>query len=255
MKPSIRKRLPPTQAALFFALALAAGGTQAHQVDCDVQSDYDISLDDDRLRFERADGTPARIELQRGRLFIDGEPAQLSAEDSARIARMLRELQELAPEVLAIALEALDIAFDALTEVADGLLDDPDATRARLLDAHARISAELRAKPIATLDNGRLERVVEDTVAELVPGLVADVVKSALTAAFSGDTAAAEALEARAARLEQEIETRIEPRAAALAKRAQLVCDQIVELDRMEADLDYRLPDGSRLELLRSGPH
>jgi hypothetical protein len=255
MKIPARHRPRPAQAALFLALAFAAGGSQAHEFNCDVESDYSISLERGSLRFEREDGTPARVELRRGRLLIDGEPARLSDADAARIARMLRELQALAPEVLAIALEALDIAFDALSEVANGLLDDSDATRARLAEAHERIEAELRAAPIGSLDDRRLENVVEQTVAELVPTLVAEVVKAALSAAFTGDTAAAQRLEARAERLEREIEARIEPRAEALAARARVVCEQIVELDALEGELEYRLPDGSRLELLRSGPH
>ncbi len=242
------------RAALFLALSLAAGASQAGDLSCEVHGDYELRIDGDHIGFVREGGDPVRVEFRDGRLLVDGRPGSLSDADRARIARMLGEIRALAPEVGAIALEAVDIAFSALSEVADGLLDDSDATIARLGEARDRIEDDLRRDPLGTFDDRRRAALVGDVVTDLVPALVGDVVQAALVAAFTGDTAKAEALEARAERIEREVERRIEPRARALEERAETLCARIATLDAIEEDLDYRLPDGRRLELLRSGP-
>lgn len=243
------------RAALFLALSLAAGPGLADDLHCSVHSDYAITLQDGLLRFVREDGSPGVVELRGGRLHVDGKLQTLSERDAARLARYLREAQALAPEVAAIALEAVDIAFLALVEVAEGLLDDSHGTVARLDEARERIEDDLRRRPIGLLDERRRDELVGDVVTELVPELIGEVVRAALTAAFTGDTARAEALEARAARIEKEVERRIEPRARALESRAESLCRRIATLDAIEQEMDYRLPDGGRLDLLRSGNH
>lgn len=243
------------RAALFLALASLAGAAHAGDLSCNIHSDYDVEIDDDRVSFSREDATtPTRIDLEDGLLTIDGRRAVLSKEDEKRLARMLGKTRVLAPEVVSVALDAVDIAFLAMSEVAVGLLDDSDDTLARLADARKRIESDLRARPLGTFDDQHHADLIGNAVSELVPALVADVVQSALVAAFTGDTAKAEALEARAAKIEREVERRIEPRARALEKRAQALCERMAEIDALEEDLDFRLPDGRRLELLRSGP-
>lgn len=242
------------RAALFLALSLAAGVAHAGDLSCEIHSDYDVTIDDDRVSFSRAESAPTKIDLEDGVLTIDGRRAVLSKKDQERLARVLRETRVLAPEVGAIALDAVDIAFLAMSEVAVGLLDESDDTLANLAEARKRIEADLRATPPGAFDDRRHADLVGEAIAELVPALVADVVKAALVAAFTGDTAKAEALEARAAKIEREVERRIEPRARALEKRARALCERMAEIDAIEEDLDYRLPDGRRLELLRSGP-
>ena len=240
--------------ALCLALMFAAGASQAHGVSCGVESPYDLELERGEVAFVRGDGDPGRVEFGRDGLRIDGRLVVLGEADRARLARYSREVKALAPEVQAIALDAVEIAFVALSEVARGLSDDADDTVAKLSDARGRVERELRASSTAAINEDVIGDAVGDVVAELVPALVGDIVQSALSAAFSGDTAAAERLEARAARMERDIERRIEPRARALEARAEALCERVAALDAIEAELDYRLPNGERLDLLRSGP-
>lgn len=242
------------RALLVIALSAAAGGAFAGDLHCDVQSDYDLSLDEGSLRFEREGGTPERIEIRRGRLLVDGEAMALGAADQARLERYEAQAQRMAPEVREVALEAVDIAFTALSEVARGLSDDPDETLAKLHEARREVMHQLDRANTAAIDDEALDAVMEEAVASLVPALVGDIVKSALAAAFSGDTARAEALEARAERMEAEIERLVEPRAKALEQRAEALCAQVAALDAIEEEFEFRLPGGERLDLLRSGP-
>lgn len=242
------------RALLFLALSVAAGGAFAGDLRCDVQSNYDLSLDEGSLRFEREDGTPARVEIRRGRLFVDGKAQVLGVADQARLERYEAGALRLAPEVREVALEAVDIAFTALAEVARGLSDDPEETLAKLHKARRDVTRQLDRSHVAAIDDEALDAVMEEAVASLVPALVGDIVKSALAAAFTGDTARAEALEARAERMEAEIERLVEPRAKALERRAEALCVQVAALDAIEEEFEFRLPDGERLDLLRSGP-
>ena len=242
------------RALLLIALSTAAGGAFAGDLHCEVHSDYDLSLDDDSLRFEREGGTPGRIEIRRGRLLVDGEAMALGAADQARLERYEAQALRMAPEVREVALEAVDIAFTALAEVARGLSDDPDETLAKLHEARREVARRLDGANTAAIDDEALDAMMEETVASLVPALVGDLVKSALAAAFTGDTARAEALEARAERMEAEIERLVEPRAKALERRAEALCAQVAALDAIEEEFEFRLPGGERLDLLRSGP-
>lgn len=242
--------------ALFFvAITLAAGSSQAHDMTCEVESRYELRLDRDRVAFSSDEGDALRVEIAGGKLYVDGREATLSQRDRARIGEIAREVQLLAPEVQAIALDAVDIAFIALSEVSRALSEDSDKTIARLAEARREIDRGIRRSPTAVLNEDVIDDAVQSAVQELVPALVGEIVRGAMVAAFTGNTRRVEALEARAAKVEREIERRIEPRAKALEARAEALCDRMVALDGLENQLEYRLPGGDRLDLLRSGRH
>ncbi|HJT96929.1 MAG TPA: DUF2884 family protein, partial [Rhodanobacteraceae bacterium] len=73
----------------------------------------------------------------------------------------------------------------------------------------------------------------------------------ALKVAFTGDEAAAAELEARADGIERSVDRAVEKQAAALEARAERLCPRLRALARVESDLDLRLADGSRLDLVR----
>lgn len=80
--------------------------------------------------------------------------------------------------------------------------------------------------------------------------VIGDIVGGALGAAFSGDTRRLQNME----NLDKQIEARVEPRARALEKRADALCGKMVELDRLDNALAYRLPNGDPLQLMRIKP-
>jgi hypothetical protein len=249
------RRLAPFALAMFALPALA--GTTLDSDECNLDSDWSLKPADSALAFSReGDAKPGRVELSGGVLRVDGREIALSAADRDRLRAYERTVRELIPEVQEIALDAIEIAFVAVDEVARGFAgDDPDqyARTAEKL-ATARITAR---RHIEDAFEGRgwseaeVERLVEEAVTEMVPVLVSDVVATAVRVALSGDEAAAEALEARAERLEREIETKVEGRAKELERRAEGLCVRLVELDRLEADLDVEIAPGQRFDLVR----
>jgi hypothetical protein len=247
MKPSL----------LAFALALAAATPMAasahsningHQ--CDIETDWSVRMHRRAFVFSREDHAPGEIGIGGGRLFIDGKEQKLSAADHARIARIEKEMTDSLPLLHDIVVEAVDIAFFALTEVARGLASDPKAAVADLQVAQSKVRAEMQDKPLAAFDGDAIGHVIEPVVAEFVPKIVGGAVSSALGAAFGGEKKANE-FEQRMAKMEQQLDRNVEARAKLLEPKAIEMCGRLKSIDAIDDELEFRLPDGGRLDLLR----
>lgn len=223
--------------------------------DCGLNSDYSLSIKPDRLVFKRYAGTPGEVEIADGTLHVDGKLVATNAADSARLRDAEREVRALVPEVKAIARDAIAIAFDAVGQVAAAFAHDGDAARASA-QRIARVGREIDRR-IAESDSfehwqdADIDRLVESAVEAVVPEIVGNVTAQALKVAFTGDEAAAAELEARANGIERSIERAVDKKTAELEARALSLCPRVRALDRVENDLELRLADGSRLDLVR----
>ena len=245
MKPSLRSTLPA------IALLLSASAASAKDINCNIESDYDFTLNDQSLIFTRDSGTPKWIVIRGDRLFVDDRWVTLEAEDRKRIAAIDRGAREIMPLAREIARDATDIAFTALTEVAAGFSGDATRTRAKLDQARKQIDARLARSVTANrFDSNDLGDGIGEAVGEVMPILIGDIVGGAVSAALSGDSARLERMQ----NLDQQIEARVGPRAKALEVRSELLCNKMTELDRLDNALAYRLPDGAALHLLEAKP-
>jgi len=245
--------------AKFLALALGAAVTapafaHVHVGDCGLHSDYSLSIKSDRLLFTRKSGTPAEVEIADGSLRIDGKRIATGAADEKRLRDAEREIRSIVPEVKTIAREAIAIAFDAIGQVSAAFARNGDAARAsaeRIARAGRDLDRQLaQADSFEHWQDADVDRLVESTIATLVPELVGNVTAQALKVAFSGDEAAAAELEARADGIAASVERAVEKRSSDLERRAMSLCPRLRALDRVESDLDLRLEDGSRLDLV-----
>ena len=246
--------------AMLLAAALAAAVSvpafaHTHIHDCDMSSDYALTIKPDRLVFKRHAGKPAEIEIADGTLRVDGALVATNAADTQRLRDAEREVRSLVPEVKGIARDAVAIAFDAVGQVAAAFAHDGAAAR-RSAEHFAALGREIDRK-IAETDSfdhwqdADIDRLVGSTVEAVVPEIVGNVTAEALKVAFTGDEAAAAELEARANSIEKSVDRAVEKQAAALEVRAMGVCSRLRALDRVQSDLGVRLPDGSRLNLVR----
>ncbi len=246
--------------AMLLAAALAAAVpvsalAHAHIHDCDLSSDYALTIKPDRLVFRRHAGTPAEIEIANGALRVDGAPVATSAADAQRLRDAEREVRSLVPEVKGIARDAVAIAFDAVGQVAAAFAHDGAAAR-RSAEHIAALGREIDRKIGETdsfdhWEDADIDRLVGSTVEAVVPEIVGNVTAEALKVAFTGDEAAAAELQARADGIEKSVDRAVEKQAAQLEARAMGVCSRLRALDRVQSDMDVRLPDGSRLNLVR----
>ncbi len=246
--------------AMLLAAALAAAVpvsalAHTHIHDCDLSSDYALTIKPDRLVFRRHAGTPAEIEIANGALRVDGAPVATSAADAQRLRDAEREVRSLVPEVKGIARDAVAIAFDAVGQVAAAFAHDGAAAR-RSAEHIAALGREIDRKIGETdsfdhWEDADIDRLVGSTVEAVVPEIVGNVTAEALKVAFTGDEAAAAELQARADGIEKSVDRAVEKQAAQLEARAMGVCSRLRALDRVQSDMDVRLPDGSRLNLVR----
>lgn len=249
------RRLAPLVLALIATPVLA--GTVIDSDQCGLDTDWSLKAADTALAFSRdGDAKPGRLELSGGVLRVDGREIALSAADRDRLLAYERKVRELIPEVQEIALDAIEIAFVAVSEVALTFSGDDPAEYQRVAEklATARITARRHVEDAFEgrgWSEAEVERLVEEAVTDMIPVLVGDVVATAVRVAFSGDEAAAKALEERAERMEREIEAKVEGRARELERRAEGLCVQLVELDRLEAGLDFEIAPGQRFDLVR----
>jgi hypothetical protein len=247
--------------ATLLALALAAtvpatafAHSHLHVGDCGVHSDYSLSIKPDRLVFTKKSGTPGEVEIANGTLTVDGSLVAINDADAKRLRDAEREVRALVPEIKDIARDAVAIAFDAVGQVAAAFARDGDRARASA-ERIAKLGREIDRK-IAETDSfdhwqdADIDRLVDTTVEAVVPEIVGNVAAEALKVAFTGDQAAAAELEARASGIEKSVDRAVAKQAAALEGRVDALCPRLRALERVEDDLDVRLADGSRLDLV-----
>jgi len=239
-----------------FALSAAlfvAGPAAAHFDACEFESDFNLRIAPDGLRFERDAGTPAKVEMRAGVLRVDGREVALSDADRARVRDFERRIRALVPEVKAIAIDAVAIATEAVTQVAVSLAGNKNsASVTRIEQLGTELVAKIeRADDTREWNEGEFERTIAALTAEVVPSLIGEATSLAVQAALSGEESAVQDIETRVQNMEKEIEARVEKRARSLEARADALCPRLAELDALEAELELRLADNARLDLLQ----
>ncbi|MDE2306873.1 MAG: DUF2884 family protein [Xanthomonadaceae bacterium] len=222
---------------------------------CHASSSYDVTLDADRVIFDRAAPAPRRVELRQGVLHTDGIAVRLNAEDRDRLALFERDLRALAPRVRTVAQNGVDLAVRALRAEADGMSLSAD-TRTEL---DRRLAADARGlkQRIAASNSSHdwhgdaASRYANQIVADLLPLLAADLGQQAIDAAMSGDLQAAADLRDRAASLATSLQPRLQRRMQALRPQVAALCPSIRRLAALQQGV--RGSNGQPLDLLQIG--
>lgn len=240
-----------TVPAVLFPLLLLAGAPAMAEVqfdECRVDSAYGFHLTDRSVVLLDEGGTPHTVLMRQGGLFIDDRWVDVSDADADRLREYERLSREAMPLASKIARDATAIAFDAMAEVAAGFGSDPGSSRTRFEEARKSLDASI-AKSVdpSRFDRDTLDDAISAAVAKVVPLLVGDIVGGAMRAAFSGDSERLRQLE----ELDTRIEALVEPRARALEADAIALCQRMEALDALDEALEFRLPDGGRLDLLQ----
>ena len=234
--------------ALGACLAAAGGVASADELHCEVNMDYDLTLNPRSLILIRDSGTPQRLVMRQGALFVDDRWVTLSDDDRNRLVQFEQQTRAVLPLAQEVGREAADIAITALGEVAAGFSRDPSATRTQLASVRDKVDPRLKQSfGKSQLTPVDIDDEIGTLVAEMLPQLIGDVVASTVQAAMTGNGAQLRSLDG----LEQRIERLVEPQARALRPRAQQLCTRMEALDALDNALAYRLPSGAPLQLLQ----
>jgi hypothetical protein len=239
-------------------MALAAQ-TQAHGLhfdndQCGFTTRYDVRVNAQGIAFDRMGGKPASVFMHDGHLRVDGQPLAVSGADAERLRQYEDQVRALLPEVAGIVREGLDIGFSAMTTVATTFAENGEE-RSELLDRLNRKHAAALEKVDQGIGSGVWKQhdmadVVEDGVQSAVSEMAGTVTANAVKAALSGDEAKVAALEARADSLDKTIDREVDARADRLGERAEALCPRLTALEQLQQQFQFRLGDGSRLQLL-----
>ena len=247
---------------LWFATAFmfaAAGGVHAtdshsHHLSCSFNSDYDIQVEAQGIAFTRGNGMPAKVFMHDGALQVDGRPVTVSAADAARLRDYEAQVRELVPAVAAITRDGVEVGYSALTTVVATLAENGDE-RTRLLHELRERHNEALQHIDGTLGHGiwiaREDRDLfgdhlQKTVEDLVSTVTADVVKDAL----SGNSNRLAALQARTNALDVTLDKAVNAPADKLGQRAEALCPHFSQLEHLQQQFQFRLPNGERLQLI-----
>jgi Protein of unknown function (DUF2884) len=245
----------------FAAGLVVAGGAQAssthmHHLQCSYNSDYDVQIKADGIAFTRDDEHPQEVFIHDGQLRVDGRAVTVSPQDAARLRSYERQVRDLLPAMADIARDGVDIGYSAMTTVAATLTDDSDE-RTRVMDKLRDRHAEALRQIDVTLGHGfwkagdsgeTFGATVEEAVADMVGSITRDVLKDAL----SNDPSKLASLEARTGALETTLDKAVEQPADKLAQRADALCPRLGQLEQLQQQFRFRLPNGERLKLLSS---
>ncbi|HTV84603.1 MAG TPA: DUF2884 family protein [Dyella sp.] len=245
----------------FAAGLVMAGGAQAssvhgHAMQCSFNSDYDVQIKPDGIAFSRESGPAQTVFIHDGQLRIDGRPVTVSPQDGARLRSYERQVRDLLPAMAGIARDGVDIGYSAMTTVAATLTDDSDE-RTRIMDKLRDRHDEALQQIDVTLGHGfwkagdsgeTFGAAVEEAVADMVGSITRDVLNDAL----SNDPSKLASLQARTSALETTLDKAVEQPAEKLAQRADALCPSLGQLEQLQQQFQFRLPNGERLTLLSS---
>jgi hypothetical protein len=238
-------------------LALGCAGLHAQDLSqvCRVTSSYDLTLQADRLVFDRAAPAPTRVVIASGTLQADGRMVPLGAEDQDRLSLFQRGVLALAPRVKRIIDHGVDLAMQAVQQEADGLNLDPD-TRAQLQHRLQADAADLHRRIAASQSTHDWHGDTADAYANQVIGDIAPLLASALgqqavSAAMNGDLQQAAVLRDQATNLASGFQPRLQRRLQALRPEVQALCPDLQRLAHWQQGI--RAGDGRPLDLLQFG--
>ncbi|TBR36800.1 MULTISPECIES: DUF2884 family protein [Dyella] len=245
-------------------LALAAGlsfGATAQAKDvhindgtCGYTTNYDVRVNSNGVFFDNKDAKPASVYMHDGKLVVDGKSIAVTDDDAQRLRNYENGVRQMLPEVTVIAREGVDIGFTAMRTVLATFSENEGDRRKYTSKLEAS-----RNKALTEIDNTLAKGVWNresfgDAMGEAMGSTIADlastVAANAVAAALTGDQSKVAALEARANSLDKSVNKEIEARADKLSVRADALCPRIEAMAQTQQQFQFRLSDGSRLQLI-----
>lgn len=230
--------------------AADAEGPQFSSDRCAVSTPYNVLVDTGGIWLYRDSGAPKEIFFHDGTLSVDRQVQTVGEADAARLRRLESGARSLMPQVTDVARESTEIAFDALGGVVEAMTGS--ARRVREVE---RFRADTLGYIDRTLGTGRWDQEVfgdgfESRIEAAAERMTGSLGRSVMWQVMTGR---AGRMDARAERMEADLDRRIEARSLNLEAKADALCAHVRELQALQATLEYRL-DGRPLVMLEDAP-
>ncbi len=241
-------------ASIGVLLLMAVAGHALAQT-CRTSSNYEISLIDGALQFDRKNTPPQRLEMRRGVLMVDAKAITLGADDRKRVVAFETKVRELIPRIKVIAQQGVDLMVAAIRE--EAARSSPAAAVRPELNARVDARAQELKSRIANSTTSKewqpaaMSGYMATILADVAPMISGDLAQKALDLTMKGDLGGVMALKEQATGLRDSLEKRIQSKLDTLQPDIQALCPSLRELDRIEAAVTQPLPDRSRLNLIR----
>ncbi|TKB47099.1 YggN family protein [Thalassotalea mangrovi] len=218
---------------------------------CSINMNYGVVVEANSIRFLDNDNTIVQINNQKD-LFVNGKQVDLNDDQQALVSDYAAGVNEQIPRVVNIALDAVEIAFSALSHVATGLTGEENTATDSLNESFAairekvstRFHSEDGAVYLAEQDFDDLDQFIEDELEGEIENLVANSVGDILIAVGQamndeeGDfEQKMEAFGERMERMGEDIEVAVEAQAEELGAEAELLCEELHDLNKIESQL------------------
>lgn len=224
---------------------------------CHAGSSYDVTVAPAVVLFDRREGSPRRVELHAGKITLDGAALRLNTEDGDRVVLFEQEVRALLPKAKGVARNGVDLAIKAVLAEAPGFGIDA-ATQAALGRVLAQHGADLKrriAGSSSTHDwqGDTLDRIANDTAAEIAPMITADLARQAADAVMGADLDALASLREHptgllAGLMGDGLLERLEPHMQALRPQVAALCPSVRRLYELQRGL--RGANGRPLDLI-----
>ncbi len=249
------------------ALIIASSVSYAHDnsfstESCEIDLTGGINIDAKEITFSK-DKSPLYTIANNDTLVINDKEVHLSASQQSLLSEYSISIRDVVPEVKSIALDAIDLAIDGVNLAFNELLGAGNNVSAELTTQLTTIRAEVDAefgkhKEFYIDEEGfsgkdffgddfeqRIESAVESTIKNSLGSLMIALGQEMI---FSGGDM--DAFENKMENFGELIEHEMETRATGIEKRAEALCQSIITIDELEAQLQESIDELARYNVI-----
>ncbi|MDG1732731.1 MAG: DUF2884 family protein [Thalassotalea sp.] len=231
---------------------------------CAIDFNYSVIVEDQNIRFLQDQNTYVQINNQE-QLFVEGKEVKLDAQQQKLLNEYAQGVHKQVPEIVDIALDAVEIAFSAVSHVVTGFSGEDAKPNKRIDDIFAKIKEKVHTRFnheegyyfLAEQDFTEVDEFIEDELEQEIEAVVTDSIGDLLiavgSAMNSGDGSLEENMEAFGERMERmgdDIEAQVEDKAEELGAKAELVCNNLKSLDKIESELTDNVAELAKFNLI-----
>jgi hypothetical protein len=241
-----------------FLLLGFAGAAHAQALTnvCHVTSSYDLTVQKDRLIFDRESPAPRHVVMGNDAMEVDGHAVQLTSNEQDRINFLQLNVRQLVPRVKSIAQYGLYLASQAIYGDLQDIQLDADSryqVKRRLTTSIGDLQQRIQnSQSTRDWHGDAFNQYANEIVEGIAPIVTAGLGKQIAAATASGDLSKAAELTTRAANLATNFQSDVEQHLQPLQPKIQALCPAVQQVAELQQGLlDDR---GAPLELLQRGP-